>query len=137
MESAAYDEIRRRIEERVAELAPLIAERDRLRSVLDAFDDALGGERPARERVPQLAALVAQRPGIRQRDAARELGLDRTAVYPVVRRAVAQGRIVKRDGALHPAGGADDANGATATSGAGRSDGRAIQDSDDATGGAA
>ncbi|WP_210490963.1 hypothetical protein [Patulibacter sp. SYSU D01012] len=101
--SAAYEDIRRRIEGRIRELAPLVEEDERLRAVLRAFDDALGGERPARERVPQLAALVAERPGISQRDAARELGLERTAIYPVVRRAVARGQVVKRDGALHPA----------------------------------
>ncbi|MGX6448864.1 hypothetical protein ACVU7I_12470 [Patulibacter sp. S7RM1-6] len=109
--SAAYDDIRRRIVARIAELEPLLEEHARLRAVLDAVDETLDdGHRPAREHVPRLTAIVAARPGIRQSDAAREIGVERTAVYAVVRRAVARGLVAKRDGALYPVDGA--ANGA-------------------------
>lgn len=49
-----------------------------------------------------LTQLVARRPGITVAQAAQELGVDATALYPPIRRLEAAGALVKLGRELHP-----------------------------------
>ena len=66
---------------------------------------APGAAKPAR-RVgkydDRLAELAEEQPGILVVEAAKEIGVDATALYPVIRRLETQGRLVKRGRELHP-----------------------------------
>jgi hypothetical protein len=118
--TTVLDEVRG-IEDRVAarlrELAPLVAEFEELAAVAERLGlevaRAPGGRRAAREggtrgvgarRREQIAALVARRPGLTVAQLAAELGVDRTALYRVVRRLEDDGRVVKRGATVHPVG---------------------------------
>lgn len=117
----------RSILERLRELAPLVREYQELRAVaerlgLDPGPDAPllapaqrtnGGppseprqrrlRRPGPERrQDQVLELIRRRPGITVADVARELGVDPTSLYRIVRRLEASGRIVKDGRRLHP-----------------------------------
>ena len=50
-----------------------------------------------------LTQLVVRRPGVTVAEAAAELGVAATALYPVIRRLEATGTLVKRGRGLHPA----------------------------------
>lgn len=50
----------------------------------------------------QLTDAVAARPGITVAQAAQRIGVDPTALYPVIRRLETRGQIVKRGRELHP-----------------------------------
>ncbi|MBA2716448.1 MAG: hypothetical protein H0U51_05235 [Propionibacteriales bacterium] len=49
-----------------------------------------------------LTQLVARRPGVTVTQAAEQLGVDATALYPPIRRLEAAGALVKRGRELHP-----------------------------------
>lgn len=51
-----------------------------------------------------LLTLIATRPGITVAQAAEELGVPATALYPTIRRLQPAGQLVKRGRELHPAG---------------------------------
>jgi DNA-binding MarR family transcriptional regulator len=101
------DEIRARLDERIAELAPLVGEYEqlmRLRSQLD--DQPIARPRGSRHgtRAEQSLALVAARPGITTNDIAGEMGIDRNYLYRVLPRLEKEGRLTRRDGGWHVAG---------------------------------
>ena len=119
--ASVLDEVRG-IEDRVAarlrELAPLVAEFEELRSVAERLGIEVEGTPPRRGPAPagdggtravgarrreEVVALVAARPGLTVAQLAAELDVDRTALYRVIRRLEADGRIVKRGSTLHPA----------------------------------
>ena len=117
---SVLDEVRG-IEDRVAarlrELAPLVAEFEELRAVAERLGMEVEGA-PARRGGPagdggtravgarrreEVVALVAERPGLTVAQLAAELSVDRTALYRVIRRLEADGRVVKRGATVHPA----------------------------------
>lgn len=115
---SVLDEVRD-IEDRVAarlrELAPLVAEFEELAAVAERLGLEVerapvrrggreGGTRAvgARRR-EEVAALVARHPGLTVAELAAELGVDRTALYRVVRRLEEDGRVIKRGATVHPA----------------------------------
>jgi len=57
--------------------------------------------RPGKHDAP-LIALVVARPGITVAQAAQEIGVDATALYPVIRRLEQRGRLRKLGRELHP-----------------------------------
>jgi hypothetical protein len=111
----------RGIEDRVAarlrELAPLVAEFEELRAVAERLGmEVEGAPAPRSEpaggggtravgarRREEVVALVAERPGLTVAQLAAELSVDRTALYRVIRRLEADGRVVKRGATVHPA----------------------------------
>ena len=119
--ASVLDEVRG-IEDRVAarlrELAPLVAEFEELRAVADRLGIEVEGAPPRRGPAPagdggtravgarrreEVVALVAAKPGLTVAQLAAELSVDRTALYRVIRRLEADGRIVKRGATLHAA----------------------------------
>ena len=56
------------------------------------------------QRTEQLLALVRERPGVTVREAGRELGVDPTSLYRVVRRLEERGEVRKNGRQLEPAG---------------------------------
>ena len=107
------DEIRARL----AELEPLVAERDRLQRALEALE-AIAPERRARragarrgtgrgreragrgERRRELLALVEANPGITPSNAAELIGVSSAQVHSLARRLEQGGELERRDGGL-------------------------------------
>jgi IclR helix-turn-helix domain len=110
------------IRERLEELDPLVAERDRLRAALEALE---AGESPKRvshrasrqrgrpttsrragrgERRTQLLELLQTEPGLRPSEAARRMAVNPSQVHSLVRRLEEGGALERRDGALYPSG---------------------------------
>ena len=106
--TSLVDEIRARIDERIAELAPLVAEYEqlmRLRSQLDDRPIPRASRRPRREtRAEESLALVSARPGITTNEIAREMGIDRNYLYRVLPRLEKEGVLRRRDGGWHVVG---------------------------------
>ena len=118
---SVLDEVRGiedRVTARLRELAPLVAEFEELRAVAERLGLEVEGAPPRRSRAPggaggtravgarrreEVVALVTARPGLTVAQLAAELSVDRTALYRVVRRLEADGRIAKRGATLHPA----------------------------------
>lgn len=125
--------LERRVTERLAELEPLVAEYEELRALAQqlgfSYDGAAQEAAPPRrrastgakrtrrktkrapratvssvERQAQIAAIVAERPGVTVAEVAKELGVDATSLYRVVRRLEQRGEIRKDGRALHPVG---------------------------------
>jgi len=124
--------LERRVSERLAELEPLVAEYRELREVAARLGLEVAGEDapalppggrsekrpPPDERKPaaraprvsardvdrpaRVARLVADRPGITVAEVARELGVDATGLYRVVRRLEQRGQVRKDGTGLHP-----------------------------------
>jgi len=117
---SVLDEVRG-IEDRVAarlrELAPLVAEFEELQAVAERLGMEVEGAPPRRRepagdggtravgarRREEVVTLVAERPGLTIAQLAAELSVDRTALYRVIRRLEADGRVVKRGATVHPA----------------------------------
>ena len=114
------DELRKRLKE----LAPEVAEHERLRKALAALDKPTGrktsrgrpsgnGARGRRrttsgragrgERREQLLRVVQAKPGIRPSEAAREMGINPSQLHALSRRLEEGGELERRDGGLHPA----------------------------------
>ena len=126
-ETSVLDEVRGiegRVAARLRELAPLVAEFEELRAVADrlGLDVAPGlpgaSPPPARtargpgagatqavgaRRRDEVADLVRRRPGLTVAQLAAELDVDRTALYRVIRRLEADGRVVKEGVTVRPA----------------------------------
>ena len=124
-EPSVLDEVRG-IEDRVAArlraLAPLVAEFEELRAVAERLGLDVGDELPAPVPAPrarrrsdgatqavgarrreEVAGLVARQPGLTVAQLAAELDVDRTALYRVIRRLEADGRVVKEGATIRPA----------------------------------
>jgi hypothetical protein len=112
---SVLDELRgleRRVATRLRELAPLVAEYEELRAVAErlglAVDAPGAGTRRATKSVgaqrrEDVLRVVRAQPGITVAQLGRELSVDRTALYRVVRRLQADGRLVKHGTSLRPA----------------------------------
>jgi len=119
--------LERRIGDRLAELEPLLHEYNELRARAERLGlgaAAGAAQPPAPSRSPagtakrarkaaragvrdgdrsaQVAALVAERPGLTVAGVAKELGVDATSLYRVVRRLEQRGQIRKDGTELHP-----------------------------------
>ena len=117
-------EMESRIVARLQELEPLVAEYDQLREEAERRGIKVESKRPAAparrkkapapkrakppppvtERQEQLLALVRAKPGITVAGAGRELGVDPTSLYRIVRRLESEGRLVKTGRLLQPPG---------------------------------
>lgn len=114
-------EKRDEIQSRLDELAPLIAEHERLKRALDALDgvDPVGGRgagRPARsgsgrsagrprgsgERSRQALALLRQEPGLGAAEVARRIGVHPNYAYRILPGLEEQGLVEKRDRSWYP-----------------------------------
>ncbi|MFA4929060.1 MAG: helix-turn-helix domain-containing protein [Patulibacter sp.] len=114
-------EKRDEIQSRLDELAPLIAEHERLKRALDALDgvDPVGGRgagRPARggtgrsagrprgsgERSRQALALLKQEPGLGAAEVARRIGVHPNYAYRILPGLEEQGLVEKRDRSWYP-----------------------------------
>ncbi len=114
-------EKRDEIQARLDELAPLIAEHERLKRALDALDgvDPAGGRsagRPARsgsgrsagrprgsgERSRQALALLRQEPGLGAAEVARRIGVHPNYAYRILPGLEEQGLVEKRDRSWYP-----------------------------------
>ena len=73
---------------------------DRAPSTKEAATPVRGGR--AGKYDEALTQLVARRPGVTVAQAAEELGVDATALYPPIRRLEAAGALVKLGRELHP-----------------------------------
>ena len=126
-ETSVLDEVRGiegRVAARLRELAPLVAEFEELRAVADRLGLDLAPELPApspssgrasrgrragatqavgARRREEVAELVRRRPGLTVAQLAAELDVDRTALYRVIRRLEADGRVVKEGAKVRPA----------------------------------
>jgi transcriptional regulator with GAF, ATPase, and Fis domain len=110
------------IRERLTELEPLVEERDRLRSALEALEAGEGPKTPPRrasrqrgrpttsrragrgERRTQLLELLQAEPGLRPTEAARRMAVNPAQVHSLARRLEEDGALERRDGALYPSG---------------------------------
>lgn len=114
-------EKRDEIQSRLDELAPLIAEHERLKRALDALDgvDPVGGRgagRPTRsgsgrsagrprgsgERSRQALALLRQEPGLGAAEVARRIGVHPNYAYRILPGLEEQGLVEKRDRSWYP-----------------------------------
>ncbi len=113
-------EKRDEIQSRLDELAPLIAEHERLKRALDALDGVdptrSGGGRPARggtgrsagrprgsgERSRQALALLRQEPGLGAAEVARRIGVHPNYAYRILPGLEEQGLVEKRDRSWYP-----------------------------------
>lgn len=106
--TSLVEDIRARIDERLAELAPLVAEHEQLMRLRSQLDDRLvprAPRRPRREtRADESLALVSARPGITTNEIAHEMGIDRNYLYRVLPRLEKEGLLRRRDGGWHVAG---------------------------------
>ena len=103
--TSLVDEIRARLDERIAELAPIVGEFEqlmRLRSQLDAQPPPRRSRQSTR--AEQSLALVSAHPGITTNEIAGEMGIDRNYLYRVLPRLEKEGRLARRDGGWHVAG---------------------------------
>ncbi len=108
------------IRERLAELDPLVEERDRLRAALEALEAGESPKRASRrasrgrpttsrragrgERRTQLLELLQAEPGLRPSEAARRMAVNPPQVHSLARRLEEEGALERRDGALYPSG---------------------------------
>jgi hypothetical protein len=107
--ASLVDEIRARIDERMAELAPLVSEYEQLARLRSELDDqprrparrARDGASRAATRAEQSLAIVTARPGITTNEIAREIGIDRNYLDRVLPRLEREGRLTRRDGGWH------------------------------------
>ncbi len=108
--------------ERLKELDPLVEERDRLHSALEALEAGEGPKRDNRrasrqrgrpttsrrarrgERRTQLLELLQRDPGLRPSEAARRMAVNPSQVHSIVRSLEEDGALERRDGALYPSG---------------------------------
>jgi hypothetical protein len=112
-------EKRDEIQTRLDELAPLIAEHDRLRRALDALDGvdrsstrssatpgrsgrSAGRPRGSGERSRQALALLRQEPGLGAAEVARRIGVHPNYAYRILPGLEEQGLVEKRDRAWYP-----------------------------------
>jgi CRP-like cAMP-binding protein len=103
--TSLVDDIRARIDERLAELAPLVAEYEQLMRLRGQLDDRPAPRAPRRSRretrADESLALVSARPGITTNEIAREMGIDRNYLYRVLPRLEREGLLRRRDGGWH------------------------------------
>ncbi|HWI22066.1 MAG TPA: hypothetical protein VNT22_05555 [Baekduia sp.] len=118
-------EKRREIEQRMAELRPLVGEYQQLEAAVAALDGAAASpSRPAKraaakpragtgkrgrpkgsgKRAQQVLALVAQRPGITIPEIAQEIGIQQNYLYRVVPDLQKDGKLIKRKRGWYPTG---------------------------------
>jgi predicted HTH transcriptional regulator len=98
--------IREEAERRLEELAPLVAEAERLRSVIAVIDaEAAGGDGVRGASTPAgtsyvradkdlILAIIAENPGITAAEIARRNGMKRTVVATTIARMKRQGKLV-------------------------------------------
>ena len=121
-DQSIIQQTRQAMEARLKELQPVIAEADEIRSVLAALDSA---EKPTRkssdgttrrrgrrktpsgraargQRREQLLSLVAESPGIRNSEAANNLGVAPAQISSLAKKLADDGEIERREGALYP-----------------------------------
>ncbi len=107
------------IRERLAELDPLVEQRDRLRAALEAGESPKSASHRASrqrgrpttsrragrgERRTQLLELLQAEPGLRPSEAARRMAVNPPQVHSLARRLEEEGALERRDGALYPSG---------------------------------
>ena len=108
------------IRERLAELDPLVVERDRLQAALKALEAGESPKGASRrtsrqrgrpttsrragrgERRTQLLEVLQAERGLRPSEAARRMAVNPSQVHSLVRRLEEQGALERRDGALYP-----------------------------------
>jgi hypothetical protein len=113
---------RREMKTRLAEIEPLVKERDQLRSALAALDGEQAGEkrratrakrqrgRPTTsrragrgQRRKQLLDILQAEPGLRPSEAARRIGIHPAQLHALAKRAEEDGALERREGLLYPA----------------------------------
>jgi transcriptional regulator with GAF, ATPase, and Fis domain len=117
---------RREIKERLAQIEPLVKERDRLRDALAALGGEKAAEKPRAtrakrqrgrpttrrragrgERRKQLLDVLQAEPGLRPSEAARRMGIHPSQLHALAKRTEEEGALERRDGMLYPAAASD------------------------------
>ena len=109
-DESVKEDVRRRVEERLKELEPLVREYDELQRIVAAIDEPRGSGRPAprraltrsgagagghRARAEDALARIAQQPGVAVGELAAQMGIGTTYLYRLLPRLEREGKLRK------------------------------------------